>query len=266
LPFRRGDRGVGRFRVIERAVITIRSAAQFMGELDLSDPSRPRPLRPEVPDQAGRRRDDHARLPPPPLRHDRRRLPAVTVVGTPNDRGVTRIQRFLVRNASSVTVCDRETAAGADRARTQGQDVGAPLAIARSANAIRRDGDAARIARERVATVQTRAGTLASDATARKLDHPDGYGSNEGQGFRDAATALDAQFCAWMEAVIGEANSVGRAAVFLAPHVAHVPVLVGGADLTRGMPGDPVSLIDRSARTTLCTRGEITALRGARLL
>ena len=66
--------------------------------------------------------------------------------------------------------------------------------------------------------------------------------------------------------MVGGGNSAGQAAVFMSRHASHVHLLVRGAGLAASMSNYLVERIDNSARITLHTRTEISALHGQRTL
>ncbi len=154
----------------------------------------------------------------------------------------------------------------AGRAWIQGQKFGAQFAIARAAEAIRKDGDVFDIAIECGGRVRSRAVVLACGATYRKLPL-ENYERYEGQGIHYAATAIESQLCVGEDvAVVGGGNSAGQAAVFLSGHAKHVHVLVRSDGLAASMSDYLVRRIDQSSRITLHTKTAISALQGDRLL
>lgn len=154
----------------------------------------------------------------------------------------------------------------AGRAWIQGQKFGAQFAIARAAEAIRKNGEQFEITLQGGTQVRARAVVLACGATYRKLSL-ENYERYEGQGIHYAATAIEGQLCTNEEvAVVGGGNSAGQAAVFLSGHAAHVHVLVRQDGLAASMSDYLVRRIEQSSKITLHPQTEISELHGDRLL
>ena len=154
----------------------------------------------------------------------------------------------------------------AGRAWTQGQKFGARFAVSRGAARLDCDADPMAIHLEGGPVARARAVVLATGATYRTLDVP-GYERFESQGVHHAATAIEADLCAGSEvAVVGGGNSAGQAAVFPSRFASHVHVLVRSDGLAASMSDHLVRRIEGSARITLRTCTQITALHGRRFL
>lgn len=150
----------------------------------------------------------------------------------------------------------------AGRAQVQAQKFGARLAISRHAIGIDCSSRPYRIQLDDAQAVAARAVIVATGARYRKLDLPN-YATFEGQGIHYAATAMESQLCAGEEViVVGGGNSAGQAAVFLSRTVAHVHILVRANGLAATMSDYLVQRIQQSAKITLHTKTEITALDG----
>jgi thioredoxin reductase (NADPH) len=85
----------------------------------------------------------------------------------------------------------------------------------------------------------------------------------EGSGVHYWASPIEARLCAGEEVVlVGGGNSAGQAAVYLARHVAHVYILVRGADLAESMSRYLIDRIKAIPNISLLTRTIVTALDG----
>jgi thioredoxin reductase (NADPH) len=114
--------------------------------------------------------------------------------------------------------------------------------------------------------ISTRAIIVATGARYRTLDVPN-YEEFEGQGLQYAATWMEGSLCEGQEVVVvGGGNSAGQAAVFLSQHAAHVHIMVRSEGLAATMSDYLVQRIKSSAKITLHTHTEITALAGRRYL
>ncbi len=103
---------------------------------------------------------------------------------------------------------------------------------------------------------------IASGARYRKLDLPN-FAKFEGAGIHYAATAMEAQLCGSdAVAVVGGGNSAGQAAMFLSRTAGHVHMVIRAEGLAETMSNYLVERITASARITLHTRTEVTALDG----
>jgi thioredoxin reductase (NADPH) len=150
----------------------------------------------------------------------------------------------------------------AGRAWVQAQKFGARFAVSRAAVGIDCARSPYRVRLEGDQIVRARTIVVATGARYRTLDVP-GYARFEGQGIHYAATAMEAGLCAGSEVVVvGGGNSAGQAAVFLSRTARHVHVVVRGVGLAATMSNYLVERIDASARITVHTCCEITALGG----
>jgi thioredoxin reductase (NADPH) len=113
-------------------------------------------------------------------------------------------------------------------------------------------------------TLRSRTVVIASGARYRRPDVPR-LAEFEGRGVWYWASALEAKMCEQSEvALVGGGNSAGQAAVFLAPYVSSVRMLVRGPGLAESMSR---YLIDRIAATpniALHPHTQLTALHGDR--
>jgi thioredoxin reductase (NADPH) len=154
----------------------------------------------------------------------------------------------------------------AGRAFTQAQKFGAEIAIARSALRLHCDGTVHTVDLSSGGTVIGRSVVIASGVQYRKLPCPE-LPRFEGMGVYYAATAMEAQLCTAEEViVVGGGNSAGQAAVFLAPTVRHVHVLVRGRGLAETMSRYLIQRIEESRNITVRPFHQITALQGSERL
>ena len=154
----------------------------------------------------------------------------------------------------------------AGRAWIQSQKFGARFAVSRAVAHLDCGEEPFGLRLDGGPVARARAVILATGATYRTLD-VEGYERFENQGLHYAATALEADLCGGSEvAVVGGGNSAGQAAVFLSRVASHVHVLVRGEGLAASMSDYLVRRIEASARITLRTGTEITALHGERFL
>lgn len=154
----------------------------------------------------------------------------------------------------------------AGRAQVQAQKFGARLAVSRHASRIDCDRQPYRVTLDDGQAVKGCTIVVATGARYRKLNVPN-YGKYEGQGIHYAATAMEAQLCSGEEVlVVGGGNSAGQAAVFLSRTAGHVHILVRADGLAATMSDYLVQRISSSAKISLHTHSEITALAGDKLL
>jgi len=154
----------------------------------------------------------------------------------------------------------------AGRAFVQAQKFGAEMLIpsqAMSLDCRRADPDGALVVtladgrRLRARTV-----VVASGARYKRPDLA-GLGDYEGRGVWFWASAMEAKLCARQEvALVGGGNSAGQAAVFLAPHVERVHVLVRGDGLAETMSKYLIERLAATPNVTIHPRTEVTELHG----
>jgi len=102
-------------------------------------------------------------------------------------------------------------------------------------------------------------------ASGARYKRPDlaGLGDYEGRGVWFWASAMEARLCARQEiALVGGGNSAGQAAVFLAPHVERVHVLVRGDGLAATMSQYLIDRLEATPNVEIHPRTEVTALHG----
>jgi thioredoxin reductase (NADPH) len=150
----------------------------------------------------------------------------------------------------------------AGRAYSQAQKFGAQVAVAKEARALRCVRRPYAIELEDGTTVPARTIVIATGASYRKLAVAD-LARFEGAGVYYGATAMEAQYCKGEDIVIvGGGNSAGQAAVYLAPSVRRVSMLVRGAGLAETMSRYLIRRIEQSPNIELRTRAEIVSLEG----
>jgi thioredoxin reductase (NADPH) len=150
----------------------------------------------------------------------------------------------------------------AGRAQVQAQKFGAHLAISRNVTALLCAEMPYRLTLEDDQIVTARSIVIATGARYRKLNVPD-YAKFEGQGIHYAAAAMEANLCRNEEViVVGGGNSAGQAAMFLSRTSARVHVVIRADRLAETMSDYLVQRIMHSAKISLHTRTEITALHG----
>ncbi|WP_395665079.1 FAD-dependent oxidoreductase [Methylocella sp.] len=150
----------------------------------------------------------------------------------------------------------------AGRAQIQAQKFGAHLAVARGVGGLDCSGAPFALALESGENVRARAVVVATGARYRRLDL-ENYEKFEGAGVEYAATPMEGQLCAGLEAVVvGGGNSAGQAAMFLSGVARHVHIVVRRPDLAATMSDYLVRRIAASPRVTLHAHSEIVALHG----
>ena len=113
--------------------------------------------------------------------------------------------------------------------------------------------------------VRGRTIVVASGARYRRPADCSNLRSLEGRGVWYWASPVEARMCAGQEvALVGGGNSAGQAAVFLAPHVGKVWMLVRGPGLAASMSRYLVDRISATPNIEVCTRTEIVGLAGER--
>jgi len=151
----------------------------------------------------------------------------------------------------------------AGRAYSQAQKFGAQVTVAKGARALLCARKPYAIELEDGTTVPARTIVIATGASYRKLAVED-LSRFEGAGVYYGATAMEAQLCRGEEViVVGGGNSAGQAAVFLAPSVRRVRMLVRAAGLAETMSRYLIRRIEQSPNIELWTRAEIVGLEGS---
>jgi thioredoxin reductase (NADPH) len=110
--------------------------------------------------------------------------------------------------------------------------------------------------------IPTRSVLIATGARYRKLavEHWDRF---EGAGIYYAATDIEARACTGQGVVVlGGGNSAGQAALFLAPKVAAVNIVVRGDNLESHMSRYLIDRVEADPRITVSTASEIVGLEG----
>jgi thioredoxin reductase (NADPH) len=151
----------------------------------------------------------------------------------------------------------------AGRAYSQAQKFGAQVTVAKGARALCCVKRPYAIELEDGTTVPARTIVIATGASYRKLAVAD-LARFEGVGVYYGATPMEAQLCRGEDVVIvGGGNSAGQAAVFLAPSVRRVSMLVRAAGLAETMSRYLIRRIEQSPNIELRTRAEIVSLEGS---
>jgi thioredoxin reductase (NADPH) len=155
----------------------------------------------------------------------------------------------------------------AARAYVQAQKFGAEMLIPTAVTSLCTDSDDAAAAPVLLTLddgrcIRSRTAVIASGARYRR-PAVTGLSDYEGRGVWYWASPIEARICSRQRvALVGGGNSAGQAAVFLAPHVEHLALLVRGKGLEASMSK---YLIDRIASTPnieLLTEREIVCLDG----
>ncbi len=158
----------------------------------------------------------------------------------------------------------------ASRAYVQAQKFGAEILIPARVTALRlasHDADALRRAPTIVTlddgrTIRSRTVVIAAGARYRRPT-VEGVTSYEGRGIWYWASRVEARLCEGEQvALIGAGNSAGQAAVFLAPFVERIVMLVRGDGLEASMSRYLVDRIAANAKIDVLTRQELCALEG----
>ena len=150
----------------------------------------------------------------------------------------------------------------AARAYDQAQKFGAQVLIAHGARKLHCDRRPYAVALADGTRIQSRSIVLAIGAEYRKLPL-DNLAMFEGAGVYYGATPIEAQLCRGEEVIIaGGGNSAGQAALFLAPTVKRVHLLVRGAGLDNTMSRYLIRRIEEHPAITLRPRTEVVAING----
>ncbi|HEV8266816.1 MAG TPA: FAD-dependent oxidoreductase, partial [Thermoanaerobaculia bacterium] len=150
----------------------------------------------------------------------------------------------------------------AARAFTQAQKFGAEVLIAESGVRLVPGRRPYAILLGNGREVKARAVVIATGAAYRKLS-VENLSRFEGAGVYYAATAVESKLCKGEDAVVvGGGNSAGQAAVFLAPIVRRLHVIVR-SDPAETMSRYLIRRIEESPNTVLRTQTEVVALDGA---
>jgi thioredoxin reductase (NADPH) len=150
----------------------------------------------------------------------------------------------------------------AGRAHTQAQKFGAEIAIARSAATLHCERRPYVVELADGALVKSRTLVIASGVQYRKPEST-GLQRFEGVGVYYAATRMEAQLCQDEDViVIGGGNSAGQAAVFLAPRVRRVHIMVRGAGLADTMSRYLIARIEESPNVTVYAHHQVLSVEG----
>jgi thioredoxin reductase (NADPH) len=157
------------------------------------------------------------------------------------------------------------------RALNQAQKFGAQVAIPLVATRLQcRDGssgagdDTLEVTVSEHGTVRARAVVVASGARYRRADVIN-MKSFEGDSVHYWASRAEAKLCAGEEiALVGAGNSAGQAAVFLAPQVKRLTMIVRGESLEASMSRYLIDRIKMLGNVDIVVRSELTELRGER--
>jgi thioredoxin reductase (NADPH) len=152
------------------------------------------------------------------------------------------------------------------RAQVQAQKFGAKIALPHTVAKVVCEGLPYVLQLQDGGEVRAQTVVIASGAHYRGLDLPN-CAAFEGAGIHYAATAMEASLCADEDViVVGGGNSAGQAAVFLSRQARHVFILVRSHGLAASMSDYLIGRIEASAKITLLTQMEISALEGGRHL
>jgi thioredoxin reductase (NADPH) len=150
----------------------------------------------------------------------------------------------------------------AERAYTQSQKFGAQLVIARSATRLACTRKPHVLELDDGTRIMARGVIIATGAEYRKLELPK-VAEFECAGVYYGATFIEAQLCRGEEiVVVGDGNSAGQAAVFLAQSTSRVYLLVRSDGLARTMSRYLARRIEESPAIELRRQTELTALDG----
>src|SRR5262249_48792225 len=150
----------------------------------------------------------------------------------------------------------------AGRAFIPAEKIGAQIAVARAAQALKCGHSPYSVDLEDGKSVQGRAIIIAAGARYRRLDLTN-LAEFEGAGIYYGATQVEAQLCRYEEvAVVGGGNSAGQAAMFLSTFAKHVHLLVRGTSLKDSMSRYLIARIEACSDITFRPWTEIEALEG----
>ena len=157
------------------------------------------------------------------------------------------------------------------RALNQAQKFGAQVAIPLVATRLQcRDGssravdDTMEVTLSEHGTVRARAIVVASGARYRRPDVTN-MKSFEGDSIHYWASAAEAKLCAGEEiALVGAGNSAGQAAVYLAPQVKRLTMIVRGESLEASMSRYLIDRIKMLGNVDIVVRSELTEVHGER--
>ena len=150
----------------------------------------------------------------------------------------------------------------ASRAYTQAQKFGAQIMIAKKAQKLTCDRKPFSIEIDEGSRVLTRSVIIATGAEYRKLDVKN-LDRFEGSGIYYAATFVEAQWCGGEDVmVVGNGNSAGQAAVFLANSARHVYIIFRSEDLSLRMSRYLIRRIEGTPNIVMRACTQIIGLEG----
>jgi thioredoxin reductase (NADPH) len=155
------------------------------------------------------------------------------------------------------------------RALNQAQKFGAQVAIPLRATQLRcaddrRNGDHVELSLSEQGSVRARIVVVASGARYKRPAVTD-LRSFEGDSVHYWASPAEAKICAGEEvALVGAGNSAGQAAVFLAPHVRRLTMIVRGSGLEASMSRYLIDRIRMLGNVDIVVGSELAALHGER--
>jgi thioredoxin reductase (NADPH) len=154
----------------------------------------------------------------------------------------------------------------AARAFVQAQKFGVDMLIPAAVTSMRRETDCHEapltLGLRDGRRIRSRTAIIATGVRYRRPDVPR-LSSFEGRGIWYWASPIEAKICSGQQiALVGGGNSAGQAAVFLAPQVDKVVMLVRGSSLAASMSQYLVGRIDASPNIELLTDREVCALDG----
>jgi thioredoxin reductase (NADPH) len=153
------------------------------------------------------------------------------------------------------------------RAFNQAQKFGAQVAIPLRATQLRcagngASGDYVELSLSEQGTVRARTVVVASGARYRRPAVAD-LQSFEGDSVHYWASPAEAKLCAGQEvALVGAGNSAGQAAVFLAPHVKRLTMIVRGSGLQSSMSRYLIDRINNLGNVDIVVGSDLAALQG----
>ena len=153
-----------------------------------------------------------------------------------------------------------------DRAQLQAQRFGVEISVPMRAVGLEVEPGRKIVLLEDGSKMDARALIVATGADYRRPDIPR-LGELEGVGVFYAASEMEARICSGSQAVIvGGGNSAGQAAVFLAPRLSKVLIVIRGDDLYKSMSSYLVNRIEQTENIEVRTHSNVVRLGGEQAL